>query len=347
MNNYIVYHLHSSLSLLDSCTYYKDYIDKAVELGQFAICFTEHGNTYNWVEKKMYCHEKGLKYLHGVEIYLTETLNEKVRDNFHTILIARNYEGFKELNLLIDLSTQPDHFYYKNRISFDEFLNISDNIIKISACLASPLSRLSDENIYLKKLLKKYDYYEIQYHPSNDQMFYNLKLYEWSKQYGKQLISGTDTHSLNKYKAECRSILQKSKKIEYADEDQYDLTYKSYDELVELFNIQKCLPQEIYLQAIENTNVMADSVIDFELDTSFKYPKLYNNEEEVFFQRIENFYSILDDDLKRKFVFILAFASEGDKSKIDSMGEKIRKISETYSFMSIIKVYNFDDLIKK
>jgi hypothetical protein len=56
------------------------------------------------------------------------------------------------------------------------------------------------------------------------------------------------------------------------------------------------------------------------------------------FQRIENFYSILDDDLKRKFVFILAFASEGDKSKIDSMGEKIRKISETYSFMSIIKV---------
>ena len=105
-NNYVIYHLHSDVSLLDSCTKYKDYIDKAVELGQTAICFTEHGNIYNWIEKKMYCHEKGIKYLHGVEIYLTETLNEKVRDNYHTILIAKNFEGVKELNKLIDLSTQ-------------------------------------------------------------------------------------------------------------------------------------------------------------------------------------------------------------------------------------------------
>jgi DNA polymerase-3 subunit alpha len=266
----------------------------------------------------MYCKEKGIKYLHGIEIYLTETLNEKVRDNFHTILIARNFEGFKELNLLIDLSTQPDHFYYKNRISFDEFLNISDNIIKISACLASPLSRLSDENPYLKKLLKKYDYYEIQYHPSNDQMFYNLKLYEWSKQYKKQLISGTDTHSLNKYKAECRSVLQKSKKIEYTDEDQYDLTYKSYDELVQLFDIQKCLPKEIYLQAIKNTNVMADSVMDFDLDTSFKYPKLYDNEEEVFFQRIESFYN---NKLKNNII-------TNDQIYLDNIAEEKRVLSK-------------------
>lgn len=294
MDNYVTYHLHTDLSLLDSCTKYKDYIDKAVELGQQAICFTEHGNIYNWIEKKLYCKEKGIKYLHGVEIYLTETLNEKVRDNFHTILIVRNFEGFKELNKLIDLSTQDDHFYYKNRISFDEFLNISDNVIKISACLASPLNRLSEDNLYLTKLLKKYDYYEIQYHPSNDQMFYNLKLYEWSKKYKKPLISGTDTHSLNKYKAECRSILQKAKKIEYTDEDKYDLTYKSYDELVELFKQQNSLPEEVYIQAIDNTSVMADNVVDFELDTTFKYPKLYENDNDAeiaFEDRINKLYN--------------------------------------------------------
>ena len=315
--NYVVYHLHSDRSLLDSCTDFKDYINRAKELNMKAICFTEHGNTYNWVDKKMHCDKiikcdkcpyakehnfpiceacdkftncidrKNIKYLHGVEIYLTETLDEKVRDNFHTILIAKNYEGFKELNLLIDLSTQPDHFYYKNRISFDEFLNISDNVIKISACLASPLSRLSNDNPYLDKLLKKYDYYEVQAHPSDDQKNYNLKLYEWSKRYNKPLIAGTDTHSLNQYKAECRSILQKAKKIEYSDEDKYDLTFKTYDELVQMFENQNCLPKEVYLQAIENTNIMADSVEEFELDTTFKYPKLYDNEEEVFNQRLK------------------------------------------------------------
>ena len=42
--NYTVYHLHTEDSLLDSCTNYIDYINKAVELGQTAIGFSEHGN---------------------------------------------------------------------------------------------------------------------------------------------------------------------------------------------------------------------------------------------------------------------------------------------------------------
>lgn len=133
--------MHTEDSLLDSCTNYKLYVDKAVELGQKAICFTEHGNIYNNIEKKMYANSKGLKYLHGVEVYLTAALEPKQRDNYHTILIAKNFEGVKEINTLVDLSTQSDHMYYKPRITFDEFFNISDNVIKISACLASPLSK--------------------------------------------------------------------------------------------------------------------------------------------------------------------------------------------------------------
>ena len=339
--NYTVYHLHDEDSLLDSCTNYKLYIDKAVELGQKAIAFTNHGNIYNWIERKMYCDEKGIKYIHGVECYLTEQLEPKVRDNYHTILIAKNQEGFKELNKLVDLSTQEDHFYYKPRLSFDEFFNISDNIIKISACLASPLSKYpsyvtkrSEEQItslktkleeelkvllkesddktaeieliknryeeqieetqdinqyreIFDKLLQTYDYYEIQPHvKSLEQIKYNQMLYEASKQYGKPLIAGTDTHSINQYKAECRSILQKAKHIEFSDEDSFDLTYKSYDELIEMFKQQNSLPMNVILEAIENTNRMADSVEDFVLDKSVKYPKLYDNEEEVLNKRI-------------------------------------------------------------
>lgn len=305
MSNYFVYHLHTENSLLDSCTNHRLYTDRAVELGQKAIGFSEHGNIYNWVEKKMYANSKGLKYVHECEIYLTESLyvseENKIRDNYHTILIAKNYEGFKELNLLIDKSTQPDHFYYKPRITFEEFFNISSNIIKISACLASPLSKYpssenADRNIY-HKLLQAYDYYEIQPHiKSLDQIKYNKMLYEASKQYNKPLIAGTDTHSINKYKSECRSIQQKAKKIPYADEDTFDLTYKSYDELVEMFRQQNSLPMDVVLEAIENTNRIAEIVEDFELDTSFKYPILYDNEEAVFKKRINDMYK---DKLKR------------------------------------------------
>jgi len=41
--NYVVYHCHTEQSLLDSCTNYKLYVDKCVQLGQKAIAFTEHG----------------------------------------------------------------------------------------------------------------------------------------------------------------------------------------------------------------------------------------------------------------------------------------------------------------
>ena len=291
MKNYVTYHLHTELSLLDSCTNYKLYIDKAIELGQSSICFTEHGNIYNWINKKMYCDKNNIKYIHGVEMYLTKSLDDKIRDNFHTILICRNYEGLKELNKLIDISTQEDHFYYKNRITFDEFLNISDNIIRISACLASPLNRLDIDDIYYEKLLNKYDYYEVQPHIySESQKVYNQKLWDLSLKYNKPLIAGTDTHSLNSYKSECRDILQKSKKIEYSDEDKYDLTYKSYNEVVEMFKQQDILPESIYLEAINNTNIMSDSIVSFELDLSFKYPILYDNEESVFKKLINTKY---------------------------------------------------------
>ena len=215
--NYTVYHLHTELSLLDSATKFEDYIAKAVELGQTAIAFTEHGNIYQWVAKKFACDKAGLKYIHGCEVYLTEKLlhtdprtgeESKIRDNFHTILLAKNYSGLREMNELISRSSQPDHFYYKPRITFDEFLGLSDNVIKISACLASPLNRLRITHPMYERLVKHYNYLEIQAHNCQEQIDYNRHLADLSQRYSIPLIAGTDTHSLNQYKAECRTILQ-------------------------------------------------------------------------------------------------------------------------------------------
>ena len=290
MSNYVCYHLHDWNSMLDSVTNFNDYVDRAVELGQTAIGMSNHGSVQNWIQKKMYCDKKGIKFLFGCEVYLTEQYEPKVRDNYHTILIAKNEYGFKELNLLIDKSTEPEHFYYKNRISFEDFLNISDNVIKISACLASPLNKAKD-SVYYDRLCEAYDYYEVQPHNSEDQREYNQYLVELSKRFNKPLIAGTDTHSLNDYKAECRSILQKAKKIEYADEDAFDLTYKSYDELVQMFKEQGVLNDKDILDAIDNTNKMADSCFDIHLDTSFKYPSVSNNENEEFRKLIQEKYA--------------------------------------------------------
>ena len=73
--NYVTYHLHTELSLLDSCTNHRLYSDRAAELGQKAICFTEHGNLYSWIEKKEYANSKGLKYLHCVCLYTSKEIS--------------------------------------------------------------------------------------------------------------------------------------------------------------------------------------------------------------------------------------------------------------------------------
>lgn len=243
----------------------------------------------------MYCDAKGIKYIHGVECYLTERLEPKVRDNYHTILLAKNYEGVKEINRLCYIASQPDHFYYRPRLSFDEFLGISDNVIKISACLASPLNewRKNYSQYTTSKfadIVLHYDYLEIQAHDFSEQIQFNTFLMDLSSKTGVPLIAGTDTHSINKYKAECRTMLQYSKNIDFGDEDTFDLTYKSYDELCAMFEKQG-LDKEIYLEAINNTNIMADSVEAFELDTSFKYPILYGEQDEqILLERLREKY---------------------------------------------------------
>lgn len=302
MSNIVVYHLHSEYSLLDSCTKFYEYVDLAVQNGQTAIASTEHGKPQGWISKKMYCDKMGIKFIHGVEMYLTEHLvnedGDKVRDNYHTILLARNADGVKELNALVSMSCDEDHFYYTNRISFDEFLGISDNIISTSACLASPLNKLPDDHPRYMELAHKYDFLEIQPHDHPEQIEYNKRLLELSKKIGKPLIAGTDTHNSTKYKAECRSILLAAKRKNYGDEDAFDLTYKTYDELVDAFDRQGALEKHIYLEAIENTNLLDQMVENFELDKSIKYPILYGSREtdaEVF---TETVWRKLDDKLK-------------------------------------------------
>lgn len=339
---YFRYHVHSSYSLCDSTTDFKKYVDAVAAEGGKAIAFTEHGNIFEWTKKKQYCDKKGIKFVYGIEAYLTLGAEfGKIKDNYHVVLLAKNYKGAQEINMLFSNSYEDDHYYYKPRITFDEFLNISDNVITTSACLGGPLYQIpktidkltqkksdiesslkliladynklvtgknSNSAANIKKankfekqieelkseisntekavekmkesyipLLKKFNYLEVQHHPeSEEQKKYNVMLYKYAKKYGKKLIAGTDTHSFNAYEAECRKLFieekfNKGKVEKYPYEDCFDLTWKSYDELVECFKKQNALPEAVYLQAIDETNRLAEEIENFELDRNFKY----------------------------------------------------------------------------
>lgn len=295
-DNYVVYHLHSDLSNgitnIDSITKYTEYIDYAASLGMKAMAFSEHGSVFEWLKKKEAVEKAGMKYIHAEEFYITESLDEKVRDNYHCVLIARNYDGVKELNKLssVAFNRKDNHFYYAPRISFNELINTSDNIIICTACLASILA---SDNVPLKERFisflinnKHRCFLELQHHNVQAQKDYNIVLWKLSQESDIPMIVGTDTHALNEEHMRGRSILQKAKNIHFDNEDGWDLSFKTYDELVAAYEEQGVLPIDIVKEAINNTNKMANMVEEFTIDRSYKYPHLWDNPEQLLRDKI-------------------------------------------------------------
>ena len=337
MENYIRYHIHDDTSncngYSDSCTSYKEYIKLAKKEKCKALAFSNHGGMYDWIKKKQDCDKAGIKYIHGIESYMC-TKYEADERGYHIGLYAKNYDGVLELNTLNSKSTSKGklenktdrHMYYNPRISFEDLMNTSENIIITTACLASMLWRKKDdEDDYVQRFLEWMSknshrcFLEIQYHTHEHQIEYNKLLWEWSKQYNIPLIAGTDTHSSSKYKAECRKILQISKDSFYGEEDEFDLTWKSFDELVECFRIQNALPQDVWMEAIDNTNKFADMIEEFKLDKSFKYPNLYGN----------NAVDIWRETIARKF----KHKKKNNIIDINKIDEYKKKINEEFDAM--------------
>jgi len=293
----VCYHLHSDLSNgvtnVDSVTKYGEYIERAKECGMKALAFSEHGSVFEWYHKKTAIENAGMKYIHAAEFYLTETLQEKVRDNYHCVLIAKNYDGFLELNRLSSQSfnRKDNHFYYTPRISFDELFSTSDNIIVTTACVGGVLGKGqgSTKERFISFLCKNKHrcFLEIGHHMDDKQLLYNKSLYELHRTTGIPLIAGTDTHALNEEHELGRTILQRAKNVVFDGEDKWDLKFKTYDELVIAYRKQRSLPEQVYMEAIENTNRMAEMVESFALDKGTKYPHIYDNPEQVFYDKIQ------------------------------------------------------------
>ena len=307
MRKYFIYHAHSTYSKMDSTATPEGYIEKLKEFGHTAFCLSEHGNASNWIKKKQLADKAGLKYVHAVEAYLCsntmDTEGKKLRENFHVILIAKNLAGVTEINELITLASDKDHMYYRPRLTFGEFFEISDNVIKISACMGGVLNKIDREDPVFDLFVKKFDFLEIQYHNMQEQIDYNRML----AGLGKPLIVGTDTHELTAYGQECRGILMKAKGLT-DDESDFDLVIKNYDEVLEKFREQGSLPEDVVLEALENTNKLEDMIEPFELDYTFKYPTDYDDEKGTLIKKCydkisewglgDNYYERVDEEVE-------------------------------------------------
>ncbi len=114
-------HTHSHYSLLDGLGTIDDLIKRAKANGATALALTDHGVMYGAIEFYQKCKKNGLKPIIGVEAYISPTtLDDKSSKEkpYHLILLAKDYQGYKNLLQLTTIA-HLEGYYYKPRIDWD------------------------------------------------------------------------------------------------------------------------------------------------------------------------------------------------------------------------------------
>ena len=139
MSKFVHLHNHTEYSLLDGLSRIKKLFTHVKENGMDAIAITDHGTMYGAIEFFKEGKKQEVKPIIGLEGYITRDMNTKVKDNFHVTLLAKNYEGYKNLMKLTSIAHMKG-FYYKPRFSKEILKEHSNGLICFSGC---PLCRNS------------------------------------------------------------------------------------------------------------------------------------------------------------------------------------------------------------
>ena len=145
--SFVHLHVHTQYSILDGLSSISKLFDRAEELGMPALAITDHGNMFGIKEfMKFAGKHPGVKPILGCEVYVTRHYDHKLKDNnhrkyYHLILLAKNYEGYKNLMKIVSTGHIEGEYYDKPRVSHEVVERYHENLICLSACIAGEVPR--------------------------------------------------------------------------------------------------------------------------------------------------------------------------------------------------------------
>ena len=188
-------------------------------------------------------------------------INGKKDDrHFHLILVARNMDGFYQLNEALSEANLTG-FYRYARVDLDILSKLNyKNFLCTTACVAGIWKDENYERLAceLHEIFRDSFYLEIQHHHQQIQKETNLKALRLYQKYRWPLIYGTDSHYINKEDQILRTELIRSKGITYGDEDQFMLHLPTADEAYNLLEQQGVLTKARIEEAMENTLILRE-----------------------------------------------------------------------------------------
>ncbi len=273
MSNFVHLHTHSHYSLLDALAKIDGLVGAAKEQGFKAVALTDHGNMYGAIEFYEACQKEGIKPIIGFEAYVTpyslEDKNVAEHKEYHMVLIAESYTGYRNLMELVSIARTTG---MRSKPLVDKALlkKHHEGVIALSGCLEGEIPTILRKEAHYaraKEIALEYQdifgannfFLELNDLPDlSGQIEVNTQLVQMSKETGIPLVVTRDTHYLETNEAEAQDILCCIRDGQTIDEPNrptmsaVDYSFASAKDIAGRF---KHIPE-----AIENTQVIADRV---------------------------------------------------------------------------------------
>jgi DNA polymerase III subunit alpha len=329
-------HVHTQYSILDGASDIKVLMNKVREYGMKALAITDHGNMFGVLEFLKASKEIKDKFNYsirpiiGCEMYVAEDnrfekKGKEDRSGFHLILLAKNYEGYKNLSKLCSFAYKKEAFYYTPRIDKELLIQYHEGLIASSACLGGEIPYYINHNgeKRAEQALKEYyeifgeDFYlELMDHGMKEQKDVNKVLLNFASRYNINLIATNDSHFVNADDAKAHDILvclntgkdyDDPKRMKYTGQEYL----KSPEEMEKLFDYCP--------EAIKNTQEILEKIENYELEhevilPSFPLPADFSDEDEYLrhltYKGAETLYPGMPEDIRSRIDYELGVVKD-------------------------------------
>ena len=293
--SFVHLHVHTQYSILDGQASIGSLFERAKELEMPALAITDHGNMYGVKEfLKVAKKFPEVKPIIGCEIYVTKHYDHKLKDKdhrgyYHLILLAKNYNGYKNLMKIVSTGHIEGKYYEKPRVSHEIVEMYSQDLVCCSACIAGEIPRniiagdmkAAEEAIMWHKKVFGEDFYlEVQQHKTRipgqsqevyeHQMVANEGIWTLAEKTGTKVVATNDVHFTRKEDGPAHDrliCLTTNANIDDPDRMRYtqEEYLKSEDEMLDMFYQHP--------EALSNTLEVADKIDSFKIDKDPILPK--------------------------------------------------------------------------
>ena len=260
-----------------------------------ALAITDHGNMYGVKEfLKVAKKYPEIKPIIGCEVYVTKHYDHKLKDKdhrgyFHLILLAKNYDGYRNLMKIVSTGHIEGKYYEKPRVSHEIVEKYSEGLVCCSACIAGEIPRAiiagdmagAEKAIEWHKKVFGDDFYlEVQEHktqvPGQSQEVYerqivaNEGIFELAAKTGTKVVATNDVHFVRKEDSQAHDRLICLTTNTFVDDpDRMRYTQQEYlkseEEMLDIFYKHP--------ETLSNTLEVAEKIQSYKIDKDPILPK--------------------------------------------------------------------------